>query len=306
MNSKRKKIGAFILTISMLFITITTVSAASTANTANRAVKSSGKLLLDSEAVSFDSYNINGNNYFKLRDLAYAISGTLAQFDVTWDGAKNAINLLSNKAYTPVGGEMEQSANTTSTINAILSESKIFLNGKEVRLTAYNINGNNYFKLRDIAETFDFYVGWNEANSTISIDTTKKYVPDTASVYSKIMALQDKYPTGLAWGNDKYYIWKAGIFRGGYGCLAFAFILSDEAFGSLPARQHTDFDKIQVGDIFRLRTTSGEHSVVVIKVDSKGITVAEGNLNDAVYWGREFTWEAVKERGINVMTRYPE
>lgn len=53
--------------------------------------------------------------------------------------------------------------------------SKIYLNGEEISLTAYNINGNNYFKLRDIMKIFDVYVGWDGKTSTITLDTSKGY-----------------------------------------------------------------------------------------------------------------------------------
>ena len=49
------------------------------------------------------------------------------------------------------------------------------VDGKEVSLTAYNIGGANYFKLRDIGQTFDFGIGWDDATRTITIDTGTGY-----------------------------------------------------------------------------------------------------------------------------------
>jgi hypothetical protein len=51
------------------------------------------------------------------------------------------------------------------------------LDGKEVSFTAYTIEGNNYFKLRDIAAAFDFGVDWDGAANTIAVDTDKGYIP---------------------------------------------------------------------------------------------------------------------------------
>ncbi len=51
--------------------------------------------------------------------------------------------------------------------------SKIYIDGKEVALTAYNIGGNNYFKLRDIGAAFDFGMDWDGAKNTIVVDTSK-------------------------------------------------------------------------------------------------------------------------------------
>ena len=146
------------------------------APTSTTATPTSSSVTVNGKAVAFDAYNINGNNYFKLRDLAYTLNGTGKQFAVGWDGAKNAISLTSRKSYTPIGGEMagKGSGNQTAT----LTSSRIYLDGKEVSFTAYNIGGNNYFKLRDIGKTIDFNVSWDGANNRIVINTSESYTPD--------------------------------------------------------------------------------------------------------------------------------
>jgi len=126
--------------------------------------------------VTFDSYNINGSNYFKLRDLAYALSGTTKRFSVDWNESANAITMTSGKPYVAVGGEM--GAKGTSAKTATPTNSKILLNGKEAQFTAYKIDGNNYFKLRDIGAAFGFGVVWDGTRNTIVIDTSKGYTPE--------------------------------------------------------------------------------------------------------------------------------
>jgi hypothetical protein len=134
------------------------------------------KVLVNGKAVEFDAYNINNNNYFKLRDLAQAVNNTDKNFEVTWDGKNNAINLISNKAYTSAGGELVKGDGKAKA--ATLSTAKIFKDGKEVSLTAYTINGHNYFKLRDIAKAFDIGVTWDGATNTVGIDTSVGYVEE--------------------------------------------------------------------------------------------------------------------------------
>ena len=138
----------------------------------------SSAVLINGQTVAFDAYNINNNNYFKLRDLAYILNGTQKQFAVDWDGANNTILLTSGQPYVAVGGEM--AGKGTGTKTAISTSSKIMLDGKEVSFTAYYIEGNNYFKLRDVGETFNFGVDWDGANNTIRIDTSKGYTPEGA------------------------------------------------------------------------------------------------------------------------------
>lgn len=133
-------------------------------------------VLVNGEKVAFDAYTINQNNYFKLRDLAKVLSGTDKQFEVTWDGTNNTINMLSGKPYTTVGGELAQGdgINKTASINT----ATIYLDGQPVSLLAYTINENNYFKLRDVGIALDFDVTWDGVNNTIVIDTTRSYTPD--------------------------------------------------------------------------------------------------------------------------------
>ena len=136
----------------------------------------SSTVLVNGKNVAFDAYNIGGNNYFKLRDLASTLNGTPKQFEVGYDDATRAITLTSGKPYTRVGGEMEGKGSGNK--EASPTSSRIYMDGKEVQFTAYNIGGNNYFKLRDIGEAFDFGVEWDQAAQTIRIDTSKRYTPE--------------------------------------------------------------------------------------------------------------------------------
>ncbi|MCL1982458.1 MAG: amidohydrolase family protein [Clostridiales bacterium] len=133
-------------------------------------------VLVNGENVSFDAYNIEGNNYFKLRDLAYVLSDSDKPFEVEFNQAENAIYLTSGEEYTAIGGEMSGKGEGNKT--PLPTKQVIFLDEEEVSFTAYNIEGNNYFKLRDIGEAFDFGVDWDDASKTISIDTAKGYTPE--------------------------------------------------------------------------------------------------------------------------------
>lgn len=132
------------------------------------------KVTVNGKEVAFEAYKIDGSNYFKLRDLAMVVNGTDKQFKVDWDSAKNAISLTAGEAYIPDGKELAVSANPTAQA-AEATQSKIYLNGKEVQFTAYKINNNNYFKLRDIAKAINFAVTYDAKTSTVGIDTTAAY-----------------------------------------------------------------------------------------------------------------------------------
>jgi len=141
------------------------------------AVPTTSRILVNGIEKSFEAYNIRGSNYFKLRDLAFILSGTDKQFEVSWDAAKNAIILASGEPYTVIGGEMKGAAIENK--KATISTSKIYSDGSDYNigksLRAYTIDGNNFFKLRDVMSRFNVYVGWDSATSTITLDTSREY-----------------------------------------------------------------------------------------------------------------------------------
>ena len=126
---------------------------------------------VDGIEITFDAYNINDNNYFKLRDIAFVLNWSEKQFSVGWDAANDAITLTSGELYTPAGGEL--SGKSSSVKTATPTTSRIFLDGREVGFTAYRIDNYNYFKLRDVGEALDFNVSWR--NGSIWVDTEQSY-----------------------------------------------------------------------------------------------------------------------------------
>lgn len=127
------------------------------------------EVLLNGAQVSPVGYNINGNNYYKLRDVAAILSGTESQFNVTWDADKRAINMISSKAYEAAGGEL--GAQPTAQQTATQTSEAMYLDGASVSLTAYNVQGNNYFKVVDIGAALGFQVGYDAQTRTVLINT---------------------------------------------------------------------------------------------------------------------------------------
>jgi len=131
-------------------------------------------VLIDGKKVSFDAYTIDGYNYFKLRDLAMALNGSEKQFEVSWDGTKNAINLVLGNTYTPRGGELSASLQPSNRVT-VPANSAILLGGKAVNMKAYSIDSFTYFKLRDLGVAMDFGVSWDTLANSIKIDTSSGY-----------------------------------------------------------------------------------------------------------------------------------
>ena len=135
-------------------------------------VLSSQNLAVDGKAVDCEKYNIDGSNYFKLRDVAYLLNGTRAQFAVGWDAATQTISILTKEAYSKNGSELDLSGGDKSA-TAKPSKQTLQIDGKTVTgLSVYNIGGNNYFKLRDLGNALGFSVGYDDATRTATIDST--------------------------------------------------------------------------------------------------------------------------------------
>lgn len=55
------------------------------------------------------------------------------------------------------------------------SNHRIFVDGQEVQMEAYVVNGNNYVKLRDIGKVVGFNVFWDVNNGCVQIETNVPY-----------------------------------------------------------------------------------------------------------------------------------
>ena len=153
-------------------------------------------VLVNGNGVGFNSYIINDYNYFKLRDLALALTGTQKQFNVGWDEKQNLIVLTSNTPYAKASGEIIDTKPVTANKQATLTNQKIMINGKSLSFEAYNIDGYNYFKLRDIGQAFNFGVEWNAVGNYIIINTSKGYLENTASTLTEA---QRRDPVNVAY-----------------------------------------------------------------------------------------------------------
>ncbi len=122
---------------------------------------------IDGKAVEFQMYSIkdaNGNdtNYVKVRDVALALDGTAAQFNVGWDGN---INLETGKAYTTRNGQ-ENSTPYSGDQPFACATSATNVDGEIANLTAFVItdaggSGSTYYKLRDLGAALGFTVDWS-------------------------------------------------------------------------------------------------------------------------------------------------
>ncbi|BDF67042.1 hypothetical protein CE91St43_10140 [Oscillospiraceae bacterium] len=144
--------------------------------TAPTAVPTSYPVILDGQQVAFDVYamkDANGNdtNYFKLRDVAFKLNGTPAQFNVGWDGS---VTITTGAAYEANGSEMSAPFSGPQSVSDV--KTTTLVNGIETALETITLtdaggSGYTYYKLRDLGAACGFVVDWDAAAGAIVINT---------------------------------------------------------------------------------------------------------------------------------------
>ena len=167
-----KKLISSLLAASML---ATFASAAS--GNAQTAQPSPHAIYVDGTKANVAAYTIAGNNYFKLRDIASIVSGSEKQFEVSWNNDAKRIDLTSGKPYTIVGGEL--GAIGSASKQAETSTAVVYKDNAQMDYTGYNIDDNNYYKLRDVCKSFDIGINWDAENQRVDILTDESYVDDS-------------------------------------------------------------------------------------------------------------------------------
>ena len=136
--------------------------------------------------------------------------------------------------------------------------------------------------------------------ASVSILTSLAQTPlNETDVYNRIMERQyvEGYTEGTPWDNSHTYSntveydgYPAGCYGAG-GCFAFMMDMMEYASNyEYPIRvikgTYDNLPKLHIGDGVRVNNNS--HSVLIIGINEDGhtVTVAEGNFNSSVHWGR--------------------
>ena len=160
-----KKVLAFFMTAVMVCSMGVTTAFGATAKA------SQDKVAVNGQQIKMQAYNINGYNYFKLRDVAAAVNHSPASFYVGWDAQKQMITMDLGFPYDGSSDLGKPFVTGTKTANPGNGDVLVMKNGTEkvVHLSAYNIDGYNYFKLRDLGEVAGFEVGWDAGQKCVNI-----------------------------------------------------------------------------------------------------------------------------------------
>ncbi len=200
------------------------------------------------------------------------------------------------------------------------SSQQFYLDGQRVNLQAYEINGNNYVKLRDIGQAVDFGVTYDAAANSVHISPDSPYTAAVtpAEVHTEdarltngkpvteenvleiLRQIEKDWPAGTTWDSntantvpskeadriiDNYPV------NSVYGCGGYAAMVSSLIFGDTgnPGRKLDDLSQIRPGDIIlRINNKTGAVWHVTIALESpneiNAFHVTDGNCNSMVHW----------------------
>lgn len=129
---------------------------------------SNQKVTLNGKEVAIFGYNIKDENYFKLRDLAAVLKDTDAKFAV--DYKDNVVTLAKGGDYKVLDTDQKSVAEKAK---GALTNDKVLVGEDVLKATAYKINDNNYYRLRDLGKALGFGVDYDEATRTVLLTTGK-------------------------------------------------------------------------------------------------------------------------------------
>ena len=219
------------------------------------------------------------------------------------------------------------SALASVALTAYPSNHTFYVDGRRVTLTAYEIGGNNYLKLRDIGQAVGFNVYWD---GTVQIESDKPYTgvgpvaqapapapastpaPQTIteeSVRTALIALREQYPNGTVWPSPRRSASGGPYGASCHSCAGWAILCSDAVFGDLPWRRidRPAWGQIRPGDLVEYDDTISRHVVVVVSKKDGYIMTTESGTDQQVLWsGQYFRWWLEKQPAYILYTRYPE
>jgi len=101
-------------------------------------------IMIDNQQYNLTAYNIGGYNYFRLRDICKPLD-----FLVEWNSSVHSVWVDTTKPYS---GAHDDYIPPMKTISLEAKDMSVYINGVDKLISSCNIEGYNYFKLRDIAD----------------------------------------------------------------------------------------------------------------------------------------------------------
>lgn len=165
-----------------------------------KAIPSPQQLEINEETTDITGYNIDGYNYYMLRDLAVGFGRHGLDFSL-W-GDDKAVVINKDKVYVP---KDTSEVDKTTVQNPIKKQMRLqVIENNQKRnypVDVYNIGGYNFFKLRDLGEILGYGVDYDEVNDravvTIKRESKGKVTLGNERLLSEYSHLIDGKRVGL-------------------------------------------------------------------------------------------------------------
>ena len=133
------------------------------------------EVVFDGHSKMMQCYNIDGYNYFRLRDMAQEVTDHIDKqrhhFGISYDNEEKSINILRTYDYEP-NTETKQYLIGTEAKDAVLANTRLKVNGAKLPpdyMKGYVVDGYTFYKLRDLAELLGLTVEWCEEERVIEL-----------------------------------------------------------------------------------------------------------------------------------------
>lgn len=189
----KKKI--FILFILAAILILPRGAFAAEDNTKIAAYPAGDNIVFDGSKVSLKTYNINNENYVKLRDVASLLKGTKAQFSVFWDKDSKSVVITQGQGHDEDFKDAVLDPNEGAKEGQVSDHKIIRADKTPLNLKGYLVAGNNYFRLRDLGRDLGFGVAYDYKTKTVLIDSENpdlKDLDDEKSSTGPIAEIQTK------------------------------------------------------------------------------------------------------------------
>ncbi|MEG0383709.1 MAG: hypothetical protein RR642_03040 [Solibacillus sp.] len=151
----------------MLLMTVLTVSKVEAKEI--EATPTMTDILLNDELYTAGVYNIEGNNYFQLRDVAQILSEGSSKFDIGWDQKNKMIQIIPKKQYSFDYATYDYAKDDS--YNITYNETKLLKDDKIFSMKAYIIDNATYYQLRELSAILGIEVGYDAKENKVTVKT---------------------------------------------------------------------------------------------------------------------------------------
>lgn len=174
------KVRRIILLLALLVFIPTKVKANSIVESYQRIILEEGSSY--SRPQTYDLYNIDGENYISIKDMArqiLSINSIYIEYDEDKDLIlfKDGLYDLSDYKRADVFKSYHYDKKDLADLKTLEKDIKVTKDGGKNmgQISGYNINGINYIKIRDLAEFLDFSLYYDYVKANLLIDLKSPY-----------------------------------------------------------------------------------------------------------------------------------